>query len=140
MDSPSINQSHYDRLKLAYPYAWYVWNRNVERFELWCDGVDGGFPYKAMVLKGEEDQYREPGDWVIEWMRRTDRDNGADEHRHHNASTRREWVSSMTNDAYREKLQDERAEERMYKLKDEARRFNHHGRCYEPAHKEGVNI
>lgn len=41
------------------------------RWELW-DTDGSGFDYLVMVLRDEDDNYREPGHWIVERMRRFD--------------------------------------------------------------------
>lgn len=134
MDAPNYPESHDNRLQATFPYAFYVWNRLTTRFELWCDEGKGAPPYKAMILKGPEGEFREPGDWVIDHLRYTDPDSGHKSHRHSTAGERQEWVRNLTDRKYLNGIEQDRRQERMEQLRDEALHVSKNGRVFGAAH------
>lgn len=128
MDGPSISSDHLARLKSRFPYAFYVWNRGKGCYQLWCDERRGIEPYKFMDLLGPEGQYREPGEWVIDALRRTDPDTG--EYQVGTKAGRQTWVQSLMDESYLEKLKEDRKNVELEQMRNSARWINGHGRVW----------
>lgn len=132
MDGPCIDTEQ-TRLKERFPYAHYVWNRDIQYFELWLEDLKG-MPYKDMVLTTPNGHYRPPGEWVLEHLRLTDGETGADWNRHSTMSERGRWIQAMTDHKYMEKKEADRRDRRRRLLREDARWWNNHGRVHEAAH------
>jgi len=126
MDAPSIPDSHLKELESRYPYAFYTWNRISLRFELWCDENRGGPPYKFMTLESPEGEFRHPGSWVIDALRKSDSETG--EWKLATKADRKAWIQSLEDRAYLQSLQQDRDEEYMADLRSRVRHLTGNGR------------
>jgi len=128
MQAPSISSGHLKALSTRYPYAYYIWNAGLKRFELWCDEGRGHPPYKFMTLQGPSGEYREPGEWVINELRRSDPDTG--EFRTQTRSGRKDWIRSLRDERGLAKEVMGRHGTTLERLRDEARFLKRHGRVF----------
>lgn len=135
MDGPCIDAEQH-RLKDKFPYAHYVWNRDIQYFELWLEDLRGQ-PYKDMVLTTPGGAFRLPGEWVLDHLRETDGETGAMHNRHSTMAERGAWIQSMTDYKYLEKKEANRRSRRTELLRADARFHFKHGRVFDAAHVEG---
>jgi hypothetical protein len=126
MDAPSIPSHHQREIDQKFPYAFYTWNRSINRFELWCDEGRGAPPYKFLTCQGPQGEYREPGTWVLDALRYSHPDTG--HYKTGSKSGRKEWIQSLTDQAYLNKVEANKRQETMEKLRDETRFLHNHGR------------
>ena len=132
MEAPSISSRHLTELADKFPHVFYTWNRSKGLFECWCDERRGFPPYKFMDVSGPGGEYREPGDWVMSELRRTDPDTG--EYQTGTKAGRQKWLQGLEDKQWREKQQRERMDMELYQLRNSARFANGHGRNVSMAH------
>tara|TARA_R100001082_G_scaffold62062_2_gene34692 strand:+ start:5379 stop:5822 length:444 start_codon:yes stop_codon:yes gene_type:complete len=130
MEAPSISARHLKELEQKFPHAFYTWRRENGCFEVWCDERRGLPPYKFMDCAGPSGEYREPGDWVIRALHKTDPDTG--EYQVGTKYGRQKWLQSLEDRDWKQKQQRARMEKEKRQLRNSARFINRHGRVVSP--------
>ena len=101
MEAPYISTRHLRELGMRFPHVFYTWNRLKVCYEVWCDERMGSPPYKFMDACGPGGEYREPGEWILRELRRTDPDTG--EYQVGTKAGRQRWIQSLEDRQYLEK-------------------------------------
>lgn len=128
MDKPSISSGHLAELGRRFPYAFYVWHPLKGCYQLWCDEREGVEPYMFMSVVGPDGEYRDPGEWVIQALRRTDPETG--EYQVGTKAGRKKWVQSLVNEDWAAKQQKDRIDLEIMQMRNSARFINHQGRVF----------